>query len=217
MAGSLENLARQLGEELTAEYPDLVVEARGRAVRVKGVLRLVEGQREIDRYQIEVVVSYHYPYNMPDVYETAGRIPRNADHHMYSDGRACLFALGEQWRHWPRGSNFRDFLNGPVRSFFIGQALFERTGEWPFGQRSHGALGIMEAYQELIGSRDIPTTLRYLEVLARPKLRPHSPCPCGNGKAINACHMQRLADLRRKVSYRDAKAGLAIIRRSREK
>jgi hypothetical protein len=216
VAGSLEDLARQVGGEIASEYPDLVIEVREGAVRVTGALRLAEGQREIDRYEMEMVISQRYPRRMPDVYETAGRIPRNADHHMYPDGRACLFAPGEQWLHWPRGSNLRDFLDGPVRSFFISQAIFERTGEWEFGQRSHGAIGILESYEELIGSQDVTTVLRYLEVLSRPKLRPRSPCPCGSGKAISACHMRSLAELRGNVPYRDAKAGLAIIVRQLE-
>lgn len=216
MSPALEDLASRVGDEIAADYPDLEVEARGGAVRVKGAFRLVEDEREIDRYQIEVVLPPGYPRRIPDVYETAGRIPRTADHHMYADGRACLFVPGEQWRHWPRGSNLQDFLSGPVRSFFISQAIHERTGEWEFGQRSHGALGILEAYQELIGSRDGPTIMRYLKALARSKLRPRSPCPCGSGKSINACHMQKLADLRGKVPYPDASAGLAIIRRELE-
>jgi hypothetical protein len=216
VATRLEDLARQLGDEIGATYPDLVVKVGQGAVRVVGPLRLVEGLREIDRYDIAVVIRPGYPKKMPDVYEVAGRIPRNANHHMYPDGRACLFVPGERWRHWPRGSNLRGFLDGPVRSFFISQAIFERTGEWEFGQRSHGALGFVESYQELIGSRDLPTVLRYLEVLSRPKLRPRSPCPCNSGNAINVCHIRTLAELRGKVPYRDAAAGVAIIRRELE-
>lgn len=216
MAGSLQDLARQVGEEIAAEYPDFVVEVRDGAVRIRGVLRLQEDGLEIDRYEMEVVLPQGYPRTVPDVYEMAGRIPRDADHHMYPDGRACLFAPGERWRHWPRGSDLLDFLNGPVHSFFIGHAIHERTGKWEFGQRSHGAAGILESYGELLGSSDGLRIGRYLEALSRRKLRPRSPCPCGSGKAIHACHMRQLADLRGKVPYRDASAGLKIICRDLE-
>jgi hypothetical protein len=216
MAWSLADIARQVRAELAAGYAHFAVNVRGGAVHVEGVLRLAENGREIDRYKIDVVVRPSYPRRIPDVYETEGRIPRDADHHMYRDGRACLFTPGEQWRHWPRGSNLRDFLEGPVSSFFIGQALFERTEKWEFGQRSHGAIGVLESYQELVGTHDNATLLRYLQVLSRRKLRPWTGCPCGSGRPMTSCHMRKLADLRSKVSYREAAAGLAIIRRDLE-
>jgi hypothetical protein len=214
MAASLQDLTHRVEKEIAAEYPDLVVEIREGAVRVVGLFWLLEGGQEVDRYEITVVLRSGYPRTIPDVYETAGRIPRDADHHMYADGRACLFAPGEQWRHWPQGSNLLDFLNGPVRSFFISQALYERTGEWEFGQRTHGAAGILEAYGELLGTRDALTIVRYLEALSRRKLRPRSPCPCGSGRAINSCHMRKLAELRGKIPYRDAQLALAIVHRA---
>lgn len=216
MGRSLSDLACQLRDALAHAYPDFTVTVEAGAVHIRGVLRLTDGEREIDRYDIDVVVRASYPRRMPDVYETAGRIQRDADHHMYADGRTCLFAPGERWLHWPRGSNLRDFLDGPVRSFFIGQALFERTGMWEFGQRSHGAIGVLESYRDLVGTRDNAALLRYLLVLSRRKLQPWTDCPCGSGKPMTACHMRKLADLRSKVSYREAAAGLAIIRRDLE-
>jgi hypothetical protein len=216
MARGLPELACQLRAEIAPAYPDFAVTMRGGAIHVQGQLRLVEGVREIDRYDVAVIARASYPRRVPEVYETAGRIPRDAEHHMYSDGSACLFAPGERWRHWPRGCGLRDFLDGPVRSFFIGQALFERTGTWAFGQRSHGAIGVLESYQELVGTRDPATLLRYVEVLSRRKLRPWTMCPCGSGRPMNACHFRKVADLRGKVTYREASVGLAIIRRDLE-
>ena len=171
----------------------------------------MEGDQEVDRYQVKITVSDDFPRSLPVVFETAGRIPPDADHHMYGNGSACLFAPGERWRYWPTGSRFVDFLDGPVRSFFIGQALFELTGEWPFGQRSHGAKGIIEAYGEMIRSRNPAVVVRYLEVLSRRKLRPRSPCPCRSGNPMHSCHLPKIASLRAKVPYRDARHALAIV------
>lgn len=197
--------------EVDAKFPDLKVEVRDRATEIVGPLRLLERDQEIDRFQIRIVLPDDYPRGVPDVYEVGGRIPCSATHHMYADGRACLFAPGERWRHWPRGKGIVDFIDGPVRSYFIGQALFELTGEWPFGQRSHGASGILEAFGDMLRTRNPRTIVRYLGVLSRKKLRPLSQCPCGSQLPIHSCHRRKLADLRSKISYREARRALGVV------
>jgi hypothetical protein len=206
-----EILADDLRRDLANAYPLLVVEIRNHLVVVCGKFQLAEDGVEIDGFEVEIVLPDDYPRGIPSVFEVARRIPHDADHHMYENGRACLFVSGERWRYWPAGSTFLEFLEGPVRSFFIGQSLFELTGEWPFGQRSHGLAGIFESYGELLRTRHIPTIARYLEVLSRRKLRPRSSCPCGSRRPIHSCHMRKIAELRGKIPYREARAALAAI------
>ncbi|MQA92755.1 MAG: hypothetical protein GEU90_21460, partial [Gemmatimonas sp.] len=198
MSGALARLAASVQAEVAASHPDFVVEVHDGTVRLSGRLLLAEGSKVIDSYDIAVVLPSDYPRGIPDVYEVGGRIPWVVDRHMYPSGRACLFAPGERWRHWARGLGMSEFLSGPVRSFFMGQTHFELTGGWLFGERSHGALGIIEAYSEMLHTTDVPVIVRFIGVLSRRKLRPRSQCPCGSGRAIHSCHMRKLADLRSK-------------------
>ena len=46
---------------------------------------------EVDRYEVRICATKDYPYFFPFVYETGGKIPVNADWHVYeSDGHLCL-------------------------------------------------------------------------------------------------------------------------------
>lgn len=187
--------------ELQAVYPNLHFYPQGDRVLVRGTLPILHEGEELDRYAVEIVLLADYPNVLPLVFEVGGRVPRDADHHINREtGEACLFVPDEQWRVCPPEMGFLEFLNGPVRSFFLGQSLFRSTGEWPFGQRSHGAEGIREYYEELLGIHDILVILAYLECLSRPKLRGHWPCPCGSGKKLRDCHRSRVQELRDKIS-----------------
>jgi hypothetical protein len=210
-ARSLGFVAARVRQELVGTHPDLQVEVRDGAVRLVGPLRLCEDGTEIDRFDVEIVLSRRHPREVPWVYEMGGRIPRITDRHVYVEGHACLFAPGERWRHWPPGSSLAAFLDGPVRSYFVGQAYFELMEQWPFGQRSHGFEGILESYAELLRTTDPRTIMRYLTALARRKLRPRLPCPCGSGRPIHSCHRMKLADLRGKIHFREAHVALAIV------
>jgi hypothetical protein len=216
-AGSLEAVAARVRHELAGTHPELQVEVRDGAVRLVGPIRLCDDGAEIDRFDVEIVLSGRHPREVPGVYEIGGRIPRILDRHVYVAGNACLFAPGERWRHWPRGAGLAAFIDGPVRSYFVGQAHFELTEQWPFGQRSHGFEGILEAYAEIIGTAEPSTIVRYLIALARRKLRPRLPCPCGSGRPIHSCHTRQVAELRGQIHFREAQAALGVvIRRLRQ-
>jgi hypothetical protein len=209
--GSLESVAARVRQELAGTHPDLQVEVRQGAVRIVGPFRLCEDGAEIDRFDVEIVLSGRHPRELPKVYEVGGRIPKIVDRHVFPGGHACLFVSGERWRHWPSGTSLADFLEGPVHSYFVGQAYFELSKEWPFGQRSHGYEGIFESYAEMLRVTDPRTITRYMVALARRKLRPSSPCPCGSRRPIHSCHMRKLADLRGKITFREARAALAVL------
>ena len=186
--------------EVQAAYPNLHFYPQGDRVLVRGTLPILHEGDELDRYAVEIILPADYPDVLPLVFEVGGRVVRDPDHHMKGEtGEACLFVPDEQWRVCPPGMGFLEFLNGPVRSFFLGQSLFRLTGKWPFGQRAHGAEGIREYYRELLGTDDIAVILAYLECLSRPTLKGHWPCPCGSGKRLRDCHRSRVQELRDKI------------------
>lgn len=195
-------------EELAAAYPDLRLEVREGIVHVIGPFRLFDEGAEVDRYAMHARLPADFPRGVPTVYETERRVRRVADHHCYSNGALCLFAPGERWRYWPLGEGLVEFLRGPVQAFFVGHAIFELTENWPFGERSHGTLGVVEAYSDLVGTTEIPALTRYLAVLARPKLEAHRACPCGSGRRISECHRAAVVALREKVWWKDAHQAL---------
>jgi hypothetical protein len=200
-------------EEVQVLYPNLHFYPQNDRVVVRGSLPIIDAGKELDRYSVEIVLLADYPNAIPLVWETGNKIPRHADRHVNKEsGEACLFIPDEQWKIYPPGTTFLEFLNGSVRNFFLGQSIFLRTGEWPFGQRPHGSAGIREYYSELLGTDDVTVILGYLECLSRPVLKGHWPCPCKCGKRIRDCHCYQISELRVKISGKIAEKSYRSLR-----
>jgi hypothetical protein len=188
--------------DLRTNYPDLHVFVVNERVQVRGCFPVVDSGRVLDRFNVEIDLPSDYPRRVPGVREVGGRIPRHIDCHVQSDGRACLFFPEERWRVWPEGSTFLEFLDGPVRGFFIWQSLRSLGADCPFGERAHGELGALEYYTETLGSDDPQFIVGCLDRLSQPGFkgfRGHWPCPCGSGVRIRNCHPGLLADMHKKI------------------
>ena len=186
-------------EQVEAANPNLHFSTRNGKVFLSGSFPLKDGERVVDRYFIEIEFPFNYPCDLPMVREVGGRIPHTADRHMYANGVACLFVPDERAWICPEGTSLLEFLDGPVRNFFLGQSVFEMEGVWPFGQRSHGVQGILEFYAEILGTNDRATIIRYLDVLRRKHVKGHWPCPCGSDQRLRKCHLSQIVELRQKI------------------
>jgi hypothetical protein len=101
-------------------------------VYIRGSLPIIHQGIELDRYQMEIAFPPDYPKSLPRIRETAGRVPLVLDRPSTpSTGTACLFVdwLAEVGRE----PDFIEYLDEPVRNFFIGQSLVEAGHPWPFG------------------------------------------------------------------------------------
>ncbi len=201
-------LLEKLKEDISSDFPNLNVYVEGDTVFVRGDFPIKYEDTIPDRYKIEIEVPYDYPDSIPVVRDIGGRIPRTPEFHMFSDGRCCLFVPDAKEEVLPKGSSFLDFLNGPVRNFFLGQALVFRGQPWPFGERAHGLNGIMEYLTELVGTPDLQTIVNYLNYMSRPNVKGHWPCPCGSGKCLRNCHFKHLLQLREKKSPQESRKSL---------
>lgn len=192
--------------EVQASYPDLrLVVETGRPL-LRGSFPVSHEGEEIDRFLIEV--TFPDGEALPAVREVGGRIPREADRHVTpSTGEICtdvpeLILL--------RGKpSLVEFLDGPVRNFFLSQIIFESTGKWQFGQWDHGKDGLLEAYTELLGVSGEVQIKAYLDYLARKNPpKGHWTCPCGSTKRLRDCHGRQVTELRDRISHRIAASAL---------
>lgn len=207
-----ESLARIEGEVLK-HYPTLSIHQEEEFVYVRGIYPLVDEGKTLDEFSIEIELPRYDPDEIPVLREVGGRIPRTEDYHVNGpSGDVCLFVPDERWRIYPRGSTLLDFLNVPVRNYFIGFCLVEMGEPWPFGQREHGVDGIFEYYGELLGTDDRKEIVRYVECLSRPQLKGHWECPCGSGERIRNCHWNFIGELREKIPSNVAKNSLMQLR-----
>lgn len=195
-------IVKQIRADLLAGYSSLhlFIDPDGRAA-VRGTFPVLSQEgRVLDRYQVSIELPEDYPRSLPIVREIGGRIPWKKEFHLEeTDGKACVLLPDDRWRVFPEGAPFRQFLDGPVHDFFLGQSLVALGERWPFGEWGHGESGIYEYYQELIQTDDALTVLRFLYVLAKLNMKNHWECPCGSGLKIRRCCQDRIVDLRRRI------------------
>jgi len=206
-------LVKQTREDLRALYPTLhlFIEADGTAV-VAGTFPVRDPTgRVLDRYQVSITLPEDYPRSLPIVREVGGRIPWKPEFHVNANGTACVLLPDDRWRCFPEGAPFVQFLDGPLHDFFLGQSLVALGEKWPFGQWSHGANGVYEYYQWLLGTDDAATITRYLRVLAKLNFKDHLECPCGSGRKIRRCCRAKVLDLRQKIPPRVARKALETL------
>jgi len=206
-------LADQIRADLRARYPSLhlFIEPHGSAV-VRGTFPVLSPEgRVLDEYRVSIELLADYPRSLPVLREVGGRIPWKPDFHVNADGVACVLLPDDRWRCFPEGAPFVQFLDGPVHDFFLGQSLVAMGENWPFGQWSHGAMGVLEYYQWLLETDDRATIARYLYVLAKLHLKGHWACPCGSGRKIRYCCRARIDDLRSKIPPQVARKALETL------
>lgn len=190
-----------IADDLRAHYPNLhLYREENSEPEIRGTfpVRSAAG-KELDHYLISIRLPGGYPKDLPIVRELGGRIPWYADYHVFTDGTCCCLLPEDRSRCFPIGAPFKQFLDGPVHDFFLGQSLVALGEPWPFGEWSHGKEGIHEFYSELIGTDDKKTIIRFLKVLTKLNSKPHWDCPCGSGKKIRDCCQAKISEYRRKV------------------
>jgi hypothetical protein len=188
---------------IAVRYPKLVIKEVAPRLRLLGKLVISGSGIELDSFDIEIIVPVGFPLSEPSVFETGGRL--KSGRHVNPDGTCCV-CVYEAWLATHPDPTVLGYLEGPVTNFFLSQTYYDQTGNWPFGEESHGDLGVIEAAASLLGVKvDERTVRRYLEVLAGPQYASHLPCPCGGGEKIRDCHSGELSSLHEKIDWRVAR------------
>jgi hypothetical protein len=156
---------------------------------LKGKFPITHAGREIDRFLIEIEIPSNFPTAWPRVWETGGRIPRILDRHVNgADGTLCVILPDEAFIRYASTITLLEYLNGPLRNFFIGQLSVENGHPWPWGEHAHGVKGAVAYYGELLGVGDALTIGNVLYMIWKGRYKGHWPCPCGSGQKIRNCH-----------------------------
>lgn len=210
-ATGLESLFSEARHAVVFSQPDLKCSVLDGQVVVEGDYHLlasipeIAAQGPLATYNIKLVLDEKFPVIEPKLYEMGGAFPHDSDHHVNPDDTCCFgvweFLVAEN----PRIS-VRQFLDGPIRSYFFSQHYHAETGDWPFGELSHGETGLLEACSRLLAcppDREIVEKL--LRVLSRKWKRDRHPCPCGSRKRLRDCCRARLNAIPIKPRYREAR------------
>lgn len=171
---------------------------------------LVEHEgRKLDGFAIEIDLRPVRGGKLPEVRETGGRIPRTEARHANPDGTACVCHPADYFQRHPGQFDLMAFIEGPVRDYFIGQALVERGDPWPCGEWDHGDAGTNQWFKGFLEDLSVTQMEAYFRILALRDLKGHVVCPCGSGMRVRDCHLPFLRVLRTMVTPTVAKQMLA--------
>lgn len=150
----------------------------------------VSGSDEIeDSYKLEIVIPDKFPRAIPDVNETGGKIPRNGDFHVNSDGTLCMgspLRLLEKIHSDPSLTGFVDKCLVPY--LYAVSCKLMHGGDFRFGELAHGDKGIAEDYSDMLGLQERDQILQAIQLLGvRKRIANKKHCPCGCGKRLGAC------------------------------
>jgi hypothetical protein len=210
---------QELKRQIESKYATLCVFVENDVVYIRGglIIEAPDG-RELDHYSIEIQVLDNYPKGMPIVREIGERLPKNPDRHFSPDGTACLFLEEERYKYYPQNSTIIDFIEGPVKSFFLWQTDYDlNNGKSSFEGRGHGVKGIIEFYSEELKTNNISIIYRFVDYLSAKKIKVNWKCYCGSGKQLKDCHLGKLQDLRTKIARGVAKKSFNQIKAERLK
>ena len=163
---------------------------------LKGILELVTDGEIIDAYEIEIHPTPDYPKSYPIVYETGGRIPMNIDWHVYPEGNCCLAVPIEEEIECRKGICLTRFIGTQVSGYFFNQTFRRRNGYF-YRERSHGLLGSLEYYKELLVLKNLQYVYIALKIASGDQeLKPTSKCFCGSDSKYHKCHQRAIRRLK---------------------
>jgi hypothetical protein len=202
----------RLERTLRARFPTLHAFMEGGVCVVRGTYPVMDGGRVIDRYELEIALPPDYPGSLPLVWEIGGRIPREADRHVFTDvGCLCLGVPLALWIQLKGDFSLPKILDIPIRNFLIGNALVEEGEPWPHGDRSHGGQGVLEYCGDLMGTSEPVAIAKFLLSVVKGTVRGHWLCPCGSGQIIRRCHKEAVEALRSVPQEIVAQTGCIIL------
>lgn len=173
------------------KYKNLEVFDRGKnEYELAGKLYLNESYNDfkvVDQFVISIIITKNYPYEIPKVYELSNKITRSY-HHLYSDRELCLGIEGEIMFNCKGKLTVEYLINKYIKPYFYSYKYYERFEEMPFGERSHGIKGILEAYMEIFNVDNVIDAYYCLLQVVKVPYRGHLPCVCGSGLKTRKCH-----------------------------
>ena len=158
------------------------------------------GGKIVDSYKLEIIVPSKFTQALPEVTETGGKIKRDGNFHVNSDGSLCL---GSPLRL------LRKVHSAPSLTGFVDQCLipylyavsYKRIngGDFIFGELAHGEQGIVDDYSAMLGLNEKHQVIQAIQLLGiKKRIANKKSCPCRCGRRLGACPFHhKLNELRK--------------------
>ncbi len=198
---------------LLGEYKSLTIhEVTEAEVKIIGSLRLNHSYDLVpysEVFEVEVSIPKNYPKRLPTIKETSKKIDSSYNHVNY-DNTLCLEVEKAMRTQLSPDYNLIEWIEKFVFPYFYSYCYHRDYGRYPFGERSHGAKGIIEYYKELFQVKTIEEARYLISAAKHYKLgkvyKGHNICPCGNSKKVRECHgVENLKNFSQYIDYQMVK------------
>ena len=155
------------------------------------VFRTHNGYTVNNSYMLDIVIpinSKEFPY----VVDIGNHIDSQYPHYYASSRQFCLETDSRIALRFVDGFSLLDWVDEFVEPYYFSYEYYQRFGEFPFGERSHGTLGILEAYQDYFSTNDIVQVYKILRFVCNSPYRGHHLCPCGSKTRMRNCHGKKI-------------------------
>lgn len=158
-----------------------------------------------DTYVIEIRPTSSNDF--PMAFELGGRIEAagrkhnksTTDMHKYVNGGLCVASSMELEKSFPNGVNLEAYIEDFLIPYLFTQSHFANTGDWVWGDLSHGYIGLLEWLGNLEPwlEDDVELTYKWMtrhvdrrEAVnaLKTRHRSHKKCICKSGKKMRECH-----------------------------
>jgi len=193
-------------EWLLIKHPELEISGN----KISGLLRFYDYQIKSEPFTdtYEIYVSFSKRGRFPVVIETGDRIEKIPDRHINGDGTTCICGPIGKRTYEQNNPTIEKFFSEYLVPYFASQTYYEKYGKWPFGELSHGVLGVLEDINEhwpaaleseflIFALQQVSTQCRKTEIellkkmiVEKAKIKAHKNCLCSSGCRFSECHGQ---------------------------
>lgn len=176
------------------KYPDMKLLSSDHADETLHLHGTILVYRSIDNYILRksYIIDIFIPTEsdlLPYVIDSGNQISSDY-HHYYSNGQLCLATDTDIRIRFINGFNLNEWMDEYVEPYFLSYEYFQRYGKFPFGEREHYFVGIVQTYQDHLQMNDLIKTLQIMHYIRDNSYRGHHACPCGSNVNMRKCHGQ---------------------------
>lgn len=147
----------------------------------------------IDEYYLTIEIPKDYPKTFPIVKEYKNKIK---GFHKNPDNSLCLATPTETFLRYYEKPCLANFIENLLIPYLFSHQFFLKFNRLPYGEREHGALGLIEFYNEFFNIKDIELVIQFLSYCINKTYKDQDYCICGSNKMLRNCHKEQVLKLK---------------------
>jgi hypothetical protein len=174
---------------VVSKFPDLSWRWHDDVPILKGIYQFKTEYRGIpfqDSFNLKFNFPQNYPENIPLVNELDKKIPDKFHH--FTNGNLCLCTPLEQWLVFSKEPTLENYIKNLLNPYLLSWLWYDKFNEMPWGERSHGVMGLVQSYQEKLNINDLEHTILFMVKFIKNEMYQRQDCPCGSGLPFRKCH-----------------------------